>query len=102
MVRGTVRVRAATIGRSDRRSVAAAISRAVRRFGTRGCVSRMAQEFGDHHPQATAERMPWVRQLATEAAIPATCEPGPEAARVAGSPATTADQRNQHGRNETQ
>ena len=67
MVRGTVRVRAATIGRSDRRSVAAAISRAVRRFGTRGCVSRMAQEFGDH-PQAAAERMRWVRQLATEAA----------------------------------
>ncbi len=32
-------------------SVAAAISRAVRRLGTRGCVSRMAQEFGDH-PQA--------------------------------------------------
>jgi hypothetical protein len=31
-------------------SVAAAISRAVRRFGTRGCVSRMAQEFGDHPP----------------------------------------------------
>jgi hypothetical protein len=54
-------------------SVAAAISRAVRRFGTRGCVSRMAQEFGDH-PQAAAERMRWVRQLATEAAIPATCE----------------------------
>jgi hypothetical protein len=77
--------------------VAAAISRAVRRFGTRGCVSRMAQEFGDH-PQAAAERMRWVRQLAAEAAAPATCEP----ARVAGSPATTADQRNQHGRNETQ
>ena len=82
-------------------SVAAAISRAVRRFGTRGCVSRMAQEFGDH-PQAAAERMRWIRQLAAEAAAPATCEPGPEAARVAGSPATTADQRNQHGRNETQ
>ena len=82
-------------------SVAAAISRAVRRFGTRGCVSRMAQEFGDH-PQAAAERMRWVRQLAAEAAAPATREPGPEAARVAGSPATTADQRNQHGRNETQ
>jgi hypothetical protein len=46
--------------------------------------------------------MRWVRQLAAEAAAPATCEPGPEAARVAGSPATTADQRNQHGRNETQ
>ena len=82
-------------------SVAAAISRAVRRFGTRGCVSRMAQEFGDH-PQAAAERMRWVRQLAAEAAAPVTREPGPEAARVAGSPATTADQRNQHGRNETQ
>jgi hypothetical protein len=96
-------------------SVAAAISRAVRRFGTRGCVSRMAQEFGDH-PQAAAERMRWVRQLAAEAAAPATCEPGPETAwpvpgtrrppghdsARAGSPATTADQRNQHGRNETQ
>ena len=82
-------------------SVAAAISRAVRRLGTRGCVSRMAQEFGDH-PQAAAERMRWVRQLAAAAAAPATCEPGPEATRVAGSPATTADQRNQHGRNETQ
>ena len=82
-------------------SVAAAISRAVRRFGTHGCVSRMAQEFGDHS-QAAAERMRWVRQLAAEAAAPATCEPRPEAARVTGSPATTADQRNQHGRNETQ
>jgi hypothetical protein len=82
-------------------SVAAAISRAVRRFGTHGCVSRMAQEFGDHS-QAAAERMRWVRRLAAEAAAPATCEPGPEAARVAGPPATTADQRNQHGRNETQ
>jgi hypothetical protein len=49
----------------------------------------MAQEFGDH-PQAAAERMRWVRQLAAEAAAPATREPGPEAARVAGSPATTA------------
>ena len=82
-------------------SVAEAISRAVRWFGASGCAGRMAQEFGDH-PQAAAERMRWVRQLAAEAAAPATCEPGPEAARVAGSPATTADQRNQHGRNETQ
>ena len=96
-------------------SVAAAISRAVPRLGTRGCVSRMAQEFGDH-PQAAAERMRWIRQLAAEAAAPATCEPGPETAwpipgarrppghdsARAGSPATTADQRNQHGRNETQ
>jgi hypothetical protein len=48
-------------------SVAAAISRAVRRFGTRGCASRMAQEFGDH-PEAAADRMRWVRQLVSQVA----------------------------------
>jgi hypothetical protein len=35
---------------------------AVRRFGVAGCVSRMAQEFGDH-PEAAARRMRWIRQL---------------------------------------
>ena len=35
----------------------------MRQFGIRGCVSRMAQEFGDH-PDAAAERMRWIRQLA--------------------------------------
>jgi hypothetical protein len=35
----------------------------VRRFGIDGCVSRMAQEFGDH-PDAAAERMRWIRLLA--------------------------------------
>ena len=44
-------------------SVTEAISRTVRRLGTRGCAGRMAQEFGDH-PQAAAERMRWIRQLA--------------------------------------
>ena len=34
-------------------SVAAAISHAVRRFGTRGCASQMAQEFS-----ATTPRLP--------------------------------------------
>jgi hypothetical protein len=43
--------------------VAEAIRRAMRQFGIRGCVSRMAQEFGDH-PDAAAERMRWIRQLA--------------------------------------
>lgn len=43
-------------------AVAAAISRAVRDFGTRGCAARMAQEFGDH-PEAAAERMRWARQV---------------------------------------
>jgi hypothetical protein len=39
-----------------------AISRAVQQFGIRGCVGRMAQEFGDH-PDTAAMRMRWVRQL---------------------------------------
>ena len=42
--------------------VAAAISRAVRELGTRGCAARMAQEFGDH-PEAACERMRWARQV---------------------------------------
>lgn len=44
-------------------TVAQAINRAIRRLGVRGCVARMAQEFGDH-PDAAATRMRWVRQLA--------------------------------------
>jgi hypothetical protein len=102
-------------------SVAAAISRAVRRLGTRGCVSRMAQEFGDH-PRRPPSGCAGSAGSPPGRLPPATCEPGPEAAwpipgarrppghdsasgvpaRVAGSPATTADQRNPHGRNETQ
>jgi hypothetical protein len=42
--------------------VAAAISRAVQRFGIGGCADRMAQEFGDH-PEVAVTRMRWVRQL---------------------------------------
>jgi hypothetical protein len=38
------------------------ISAAVRRFGVAGCVSRMAEEFGDH-PEEAAGRMRWIRQL---------------------------------------
>ena len=41
------------------------IGRTVQRLGIRGCTSLMAQEFGDH-PEAAAERMRWVRQLADE------------------------------------
>ena len=40
-----------------------------RRRGTiDGCVSQMAQEFGDH-PDADADRMRWICQLATELAV---------------------------------
>jgi hypothetical protein len=50
-------------------SMAEAISRAVRRFGS-GCAGRMAHEFGDH-PQAAAERSgPGGRQARTRATSP--------------------------------
>ena len=44
-------------------TVTQAINRVIRRLGVRGCVARMAQEFGDH-PDAAAARMRWARQLA--------------------------------------
>ena len=46
-------------------TVAEAITFAIGQFGIRGCVGRMAQEFGDH-PEAAAERMRWVHRLAAE------------------------------------
>ena len=49
-------------------TVAEAISRTTRQFGTHGCAGRMAQEFGDH-PEAAAARMRWVRQLAAAAVL---------------------------------
>jgi hypothetical protein len=70
-------------------SVAEAISGAARRFGTRGCAGRLAQEFGDH-PQAAAERMRWVRRFAvgTTARPQARPAPGPPARSRAWPPAT--------------
>lgn len=44
-------------------TVADAIGSTVRRLGTPGCASHVAQEFGDH-PQAATDRMRWIRQLA--------------------------------------
>ena len=41
------------------------ISRTVRQLGHRGCISLMAQEFGDH-PEAAAQRMRWIRGDWTE------------------------------------
>jgi len=48
---------------------AEAVTCALQQFGIGGCVGRMAQEFGDH-PDAAAERMRWVRQLAARARRP--------------------------------
>ncbi len=60
-------------------AVAQAISRTVRQFGTRGCASQMAQEFGDH-PEAALDRMRWVRQLIGEL----SAAPAPPRARLGG------------------
>jgi hypothetical protein len=46
-------------------TVAAAISRTWQQLGVRGCIGRMAQEFGDH-PDAAARRMRWVHGLAED------------------------------------
>jgi len=59
---------ASGLQRSDALTVDAltdVISRTVRQLGVGGCISLMAQEFGDH-PDAAAERMRWVRQLVDE------------------------------------
>ena len=47
--------------------VAEAVSHTMQQFSTHDCASQMAQESGDH-PDAAAERMRWVRQLAAQAA----------------------------------
>jgi len=52
---------ASGLQRSDALTAAAvteAISRTVRQFGISGCVSLVAQEFGDH-PEAARDRMRW-------------------------------------------
>jgi len=46
---------------------AEAIRATIRRFGIHGCLSRMAQEFGDH-PDAAAARMRWICQLTAQTA----------------------------------
>lgn len=45
--------------------VRAAITSVVRRFGTRGCAARMAQEYGNA-PEAAAERMRWARTVVAD------------------------------------
>ena len=53
-------------------TVTTAIRAAVQQFGIGGCAGRMAQEFGDY-PDVAAERMRWVRRLATLAAEATGC-----------------------------
>jgi hypothetical protein len=42
-----------------------AVATAVRAFGSRGCVERVAQEFGEH-PDTAVARMRWARALTGE------------------------------------
>jgi hypothetical protein len=39
-----------------------AVAAAVRAFGSRGCIGRVAQEFGDH-PEVAVARMRWAHAL---------------------------------------
>ncbi len=55
-------------------ALAEVISGTVRQFGITGCLSRMAQEFGDH-PEAAMSRMQWIRQLVSGVYAPAASRP---------------------------
>jgi hypothetical protein len=66
----------------DGHDVSEAVTRAVRRFGIRGCAGLVAQEFGDH-PEVAAARMRWVRQLIGESTARAACSPAGAARRAA-------------------
>jgi hypothetical protein len=71
---------ASALQRGDQPSageVRQAVAAAFRDFGERGCVERVAQEFGDH-PETAVMRMRWARQLAG-GAFSAPC---PEPARA--------------------
>ena len=46
-------------------AVADAIGSTVRRLGSPGCASHVAQEFGDH-PDAATDRMRWIRELTSD------------------------------------
>src|SRR5215471_3086615 len=65
---GRVALFASGLQRSDAPTAimaAEAITATVRRFGIHGCLTRMAQEFGDH-PDTAAARMRWICQLTAQ------------------------------------
>lgn len=67
------------------------INRTVWRLGVGGCIGLMAQEFGDH-PEAAAERMRWVRQLAHEAFASCAAHPVVEGTGASAAPSPPAAQ----------
>lgn len=52
-----------------------AVVAAVRRFGSRGCAARVAQEFGDH-PELAVSRMRWARWVIDETFGGSGSQPG--------------------------
>jgi len=50
----------------DLDEVRAAIRQTVRTYGVRGCLVRVAQEYGDH-PETAAPRMRWAREVVSKA-----------------------------------
>jgi hypothetical protein len=87
---------ASALQRSDAPTAAMAaeaINATVRVIGVHGCASRMAQEFGDH-PDAAAERMRWICQLAAE--VPAWPQPPAGAGRASSRASNEIEARNDH------
>lgn len=64
-------------------TAAEAITATIRRLGFQGCLSRMAQEFGDH-PDAAASRMRWICQLTAQMPVwpPRPAGPGRSGSRA--------------------
>lgn len=50
----------------DLDEVRAAIRKTVKAYGVRGCLVRVAQEYGDH-PETAAPRMRWARRVVSQA-----------------------------------
>jgi len=61
----------------------------VRRLGIAGCISLMAQKFGDH-PETAAERMRWIRRLANEAFASRAAHRAAEGTRAPTAPSSPA------------
>jgi hypothetical protein len=54
--------------------VRATIAAAIRRYGVRGCLARVAEEYGEH-PETAVARMRWARETAERAYGPTAARP---------------------------
>lgn len=65
--------------------VHAAIRRTVLAYGVRGCLARVAQEYGDH-PETAAPRMRWARELVSQTYPDQTSAPSASRPRGTAAP----------------